>query len=659
MCGIFGALNFDEINVDIKSFQNSLNIIKHRGPDDEGYAFFNTYKNIFEERFGDTSEIKKGTYILSGSDAVFNLAFGFRRLSIIDLSVNGHQPFFNDEKNICIIFNGEIYNYIEIRQELISKGYKFRTATDTEVIMNSYIEWGEDCLGKFNGMWGIALYDMRKNILFCSRDRFGVKPFYYYKDEKRFVFGSELKSIIEYFRNDSTFQKKANEKIVYDYLIYNFADHTESTFIKNINHLPPSHYIKIQGKVFSLKKYFSIEINKQLGKYNEGEFERLKKDFSELMFDSVNLRLRSDVAIGTCLSGGLDSSTIVCIINKFLKEDKDINIDQIGERQKTFSAVYDDSSIDERKFIEEIVNATNCKSHYVYPDRADLMRNDFFIRDVEDFIFQLDEPIVSTSPYAQYNVMRLADENGITVVLDGQGGDETLGGYEVYFGFQYSNLLKERNYVQLISELMKNFGKGVEISVRGIKYFRDQKNKNLKSTSSPYYNPKFLKDHSDNNILNYRTTGNLNQKLYEDFSQYILPLLLRYEDRNSMKFSIESRTPFLDYRMVKLLFETEGIYKIHNGWSKWILRNSIRNIVPEKVVWRRDKKGFPTPERKWMKILKEDFIKIANENKDELNTYFDVDKIIKEYDEIISNPDIKSNFLWKVYNYAKWTKMFL
>ncbi len=376
------------------------------------------------------------------------------------------------------------------------------------------------------------------------------------------------------------------------------------------------------------------------------------------MHDAVKLRLRADVPIGTCLSGGLDSSTIVTIINNILKKDGVNNLNQSGIKQKSFSAVYDDERYDERKFIEEIVKVTNCDSHYVYPDRKDLEENDFLLKDTDDFIYQLDEPLISTSPYAQYNVMRLAGENNVTVLLDGQGGDETLGGYEVYFGFQYSNLFRNGNYLTLASELMKNFNKGMEISLRGLKYFRNLKNKNLKSLTSEYYNQDFLISQSDNNILKYRTSGNLNLKLYEDLTQYILPILLRYEDRNAMKFSIESRTPFLDYRQVRLLFETEGIYKIHNGWSKWILRNAMKNTVPDNVVWRRDKKGFPTPERRWMKILKDEFIRILNEDKDQLGEYFDIPSIIKNYDSIVLNENIKSNFLWKVYNFAKWKNMY-
>ncbi|MEO6694555.1 MAG: asparagine synthase (glutamine-hydrolyzing) [Ignavibacteria bacterium] len=652
MCGIFGVLNFNETNINFQQLQSSVNIIKHRGPDDEGYAVFNTYKKFYEERFGDTSAIQKGSHILSPSQNVFNLALGFRRLSILDLSVNGHQPFFNEEKNISMIFNGEVYNYIEIREELKTKGFKFRTATDTEVIMNSYVEWGEDCLNRFNGMWGIAIYDMRKNVLFCSRDRFGVKPFYYYKDENCFVFASELKSIVEYFKSDPAFRKEINKENVYDYLVYNFVDHTEDTFINNIKHLQPSHYIKFQGKDFWIKKYFSIEINKELGVYDNKKFEQIRNNFNELIFDSVKLRLRSDVPVGTCLSGGLDSSTVVSIINKFLTSDNNVNSEQIGKKQKTFSAVYDDASIDERTFIEEIVKHTNCESHYVFPDKAD------FTEDVDSFIFQLDEPFGGTSPYAQWNVMRLARQNNVTVLLDGQGADESLGGYEVYFAFLYSHLLKNGKYFQLTSELMKNFKKGMEISVRGLKYYKNSKNKNLKSSTSDFYNADFLKGFHNKNVLNFRTKANLNEKLYEDLSKYILPSLLRFEDRNAMKFSIESRTPFLDYRIIKLLFETEAVYKMHNGWSKWILRNSMNKFIPDKIVWRRDKKGFPTPERKWMMRLKDDFVKIVNESKSELGEFVNTGEIIKNYDSIVLNPEIKSQFLWKIYNLAKWKKLY-
>jgi asparagine synthase (glutamine-hydrolysing) len=647
MCGIFGILNFDEANTDPESLQAAVNIIRHRGPDDEGYALFNTYKNISEERFGETSAIKKGKHILSGSDHILNLAFGFRRLSILDLSVNGHQPFFNQEKNICIIFNGEVYNYIEIREELVKKGYKFFTGTDTEVILNSYIEWGEECLGRFNGMWAIALYDMRNNVLFCSRDRFGVKPFYYFTDEKRIVFASELKSVTEYFKNDTSFKKVLNEENLYDYLIYNFADHTENTFIKNIKHLPPSHYLKIQGKEIKIKKYFNLDVNREFGKYDDAVFEKLKKSFSELINDSVKLRLRSDVPVGTCLSGGLDSSTVVTIISKILTAGGNNN-----QKQKTFSAVYDDASIDERNFIEEIVKQTGSDSKYVFPDKAD------FLNDADDFIFQLDEPFGGTSPYAQWNVMKLARENNVTVLLDGQGADESLGGYEVYFGFVYSNLMKTGNYALLFSELMKNFRKGFEISLRGLKYYSSSKSGNMNSPVSGYYNREFLEKYSGKNILSYRTKDNLNEKLCEDLTKYILPSLLRFEDRNAMKFSIESRTPFLDFRIIKMLFETEGVYKIHNGWSKWILRNSVKDYVPSKIVWRRDKKGFPTPERKWMMKLKDNFIKTVTDTRDELDTYFRTDEILKDFDLIVNNHSIKSHFIWKIYNYSRWKKMY-
>jgi len=651
MCGISGVLNFGEEDLNFTRFKSSVNVISHRGPDDEGFAVFNTFKKLSEEKYSDDSAVKKGSNILSENNSIYNLGLGFRRLSILDLSVNGHQPFFNEEKNICVIFNGEIYNYIEIRKELRAIGYSFKTGTDTEVILYSYMEWGDECLSRFNGMWGIAIYDMRIDKLFCSRDRFGVKPFYFYLSEDKFVFASEIKSIIEYLKGDRSFTVQVNDGIAYDYFINNYTDHSSASFFENIVQLKPSHFISISGKNFKTGKYFELKVNEEFGKYEKEKFIKLRDDFGELYRDSVRLRLRSDVSIGTCLSGGLDSSSVVSVINKFITGEKDFNRSQTGDRQKTFSAVYDDETIDERKFIEQIVKATNCSSHYVFPDKAD------FSGDIDAFVYQLDEPIAGTSPYAQWNVMKLARKNNVTVLLDGQGADESLGGYEVYFGFLYSNMISEGKYAGMISELSKNFSKGAEIILRGLKYYRKMRDISSDKTAA-YFNPDFLKENKDRNQLDFRTKNNLNKKLYEDLSQFILPSLLRFEDRNSMKFSIESRTPFLDYRIIQFLFETEAVYKIHNGWSKWILRNAMDKELPENIVWRRDKKGFPTPERKWMMDLKIDFMKLANESGAEIGNYFNISKITQDYEKILSDPEIKSHFLWKIYNFMKWRKLF-
>lgn len=651
MCGIFGVLSKNGGGVDTARLRSAVRIISHRGPDDEGYAVFNTSAGSYEDRYDDNSQIRKGSHILSQEGGAFDLAFGFRRLSILDLSSNGHQPFTNDDRSVCLIFNGEIYNYIEIREELVRKGYKFKTGTDTEVILNSYLEWGTGCLQRFNGMWAIALYDVKKDLLFCSRDRFGVKPFYYFDGKNEFVFASELKSITEYFRDDNGFSKILNEDIAYDYLVNNFVDHTPDTFIKGIRHLPPSHFIRAESGKLAVERYFSLEINRQLGEYDAGRFSALSSDYGDLLLDAVKLRLRSDVPVGTCLSGGLDSSTITYFIGKMLSGDG-MPMQQIGDRQKTFSAVYDDLMYDERKFIEQIVRESNCSFHYVFPDEAD------FPSEAEDFIFQLDEPVAGTSPYAQWNVMRLARQNGVTVLLDGQGADESLGGYEVYFGFLYSNLFRSGNYASLLSEVLKNFRKGLEISTRGLKYYLTQKGGNVKSSTSQYYSAKFLESHKDRSVLSFRTTDNLNVKLFEDLTSYILPSLLRYEDRNAMKFSIESRTPFLDYRLVKMLFETEGIYKIHNGWSKWLLRNSMNGRLPDGITWRRDKKGFPTPERKWMKKLKKDFTETIGSDQSGVSELLNSKEIISNYDAIISDASIKSHFLWKIYNLLKWCRLY-
>lgn len=651
MCGIFGILRTDGKRIDLNRLRSALNIITHRGPDDEGFALINTVSGSVEERYGDASQLRKGVHILSESDTHHDLAFGFRRLSILDLSPAGHQPFISDDRSICLIFNGEIYNFIEVREVLVSKGHVFRTGTDTEVILHAYMEWGTACLQRFNGMWAIALFDARKKMLFCSRDRFGVKPFYVYNGKGCLAFASELKSITEYFRSDADFVKELDQDIAYDFLVNNFVDHTENTLIRGIGHLPPSHFLTVSNGKHEREKYFSLSVNRELGEYSSGESDKLSAAYGELLNDAVRIRLRSDVAVGTCLSGGLDSSSITAIISSLMNNES-ASAKQVGDRQRTFSAVYDDAMFDERKFIEQIVKQADCSSYYVFPDKAD------FVKEADDFIFQLDEPVAGTSPYAQWNVMRLAREKGVTVLLDGQGADESLGGYEVYFGFLYSNLFREGNYLSLFSEVLRNFRKGMEISARGMKYYLTQKSGNTKSPVAAYYSPSFISERSSRSVLQYRTSDNLNVKLFEDLTSFILPSLLRYEDRNSMRFSIESRTPFLDYRLVKMLFETPGIYKIHDGWSKWILRNSMNGKLPQGITWRRDKKGFPTPERKWMMKLKGDFMNTINSDESGAASLFAKDRLVRDYDAILANQNIKPNFLWKIYNLLKWCRLY-
>src|SRR3990172_8404061 len=434
MCGIFSVSSLNGEGININALKEASLSIRHRGPDDEGYLLINNSgRNVISTKETQLDSYKKNK---------FTTGFGFRRLSILDLSPRGHQPMSDAENNIFIIFNGEIYNYIELREELKSFGFSFHTGTDTEVIINAYKHWGKDCFSRFNGMWGMIIYDKRTDEIIWSRDRFGVKPLYYYYNKNKpdkFIAGSELKSIIKYLQLTEKGNFNINHRVVHDYLVYSFIYHTDETFLENVFTLKPSHYAVLKpSNKLEFKKYFSIEPNLDVTGYSSTQFKKYCSTYNELLEDSIRIRLRTDVSIGSCLSGGLDSSSIVSIVNKLIQSDGSINRDVIGEYQKTFSAVYkNDPENDESPFIKEVVKFTNCDAHYINPD------HEMLINDIDKFLYHLDEPVVSTSMFAQWNVMKLARQNGVTVLLDGQGSDETVAGYEVYYTFLYVNLLKQ------------------------------------------------------------------------------------------------------------------------------------------------------------------------------------------------------------------------
>jgi asparagine synthase (glutamine-hydrolysing) len=329
----------------------------------------------------------------------------------------------DESKRYWIVFNGEIYNYLEIREELIEKGYKFFSNSDTEVIIKSYIEWGTYCLNKFNGMWAFAIWDNEKKELFCARDRFGVKPFYYYYKDGYFVFASEIKAILE----AESVPREPNYTRILQYLGNYPLLENQSTFFKNIFQLPSSHFALINAKGIAIERYWDIE-----KKNIEGV--DAKEKFLELFKDSIRLRLRSDVPVGTCLSGGLDSSSIVCVLNKMIDPSK----------QKTFSSCFEDKRFDEREYIEEVIKNTSVTPFYTFPDINELYPK------LEKIVWHHDEPFESTSIMAQWCVMELAKNNGVIVILDGQGSDEILAGYHPYKWYLFLDSIRNKNIFEII-----------------------------------------------------------------------------------------------------------------------------------------------------------------------------------------------------------------
>ncbi len=568
MCGIVGKFSYQKTAGDTRLMQALANIISHRGPDDEGF-----YADEYVQ-------------------------FGFRRLSILDLTRAGHQPMLSDDGKIVLIFNGEIYNYLELKNVLAARGHSFRSRSDTEVILRAYIEWGVDCVQHFNGMWSFALWDDRKKMLFCSRDRFGVKPFYYYVGKNHFLFASEIKALVKF----PEIIRKPNHQRIYDYLVFGYLDHTDETLFEGILQLPPAHSLTItrDGHI-KMIRYWSLNPHNVTVYEKE---EHYAERFSELFEDAVRLRLRSDVSVGTCLSGGLDSSSIVCVVNDLLKKGGSTYFDH---HQKTFSAVYAQKEVDEREFSSAVIKKTGAAEHHIFPSPDDILH------DLQKVVYHQDEPFGSTSIFAQWYVMKRAHQEGIKVMLDGQGADELLGGYHPFFGPFLASLLQQWRLRRLLTEIRfwkRNHGYPwsyflFQVGAGALTKLLPRSITNTLIRASHQDGSLFLHDA----FLKQHRTSQPTFSMYDDHFQNELyrvlriglPALLHYEDRNSMAWSIEARVPFLDYRLVEYMFSIPNSQKISHGTTKVVLRNAMKGILPEKVRTRQSKLGFATPENEWLK----------------------------------------------------------
>jgi len=628
--------------------------LKHRGPDDEGYLFFDCFENKTSFFYGPESTIRKGGEITSAKTFSKGIALGHRRLSIIDLTSAGHQPMAYDDNRLVMVFNGELYNYIEIRDYLRAKGYRFQTGTDTEVILASYREWGASCLDKFNGMWSFVILDADKKLLFGARDRFGVKPLYYYHQGGVFAFASEIKSLLKL----PHLKRKINEPILYDYLVWAFSEHDCETFFHGISKIPHSNYFTfnlITGEL-QIKRYYKLNYNHALGVFNGEDYGRYCKKIRELFFRAVDIRLRSDARVGSCLSGGIDSSSIVVTINELLKYR---HLAQVGEFQQVFTAGYEDSAVDEREYASAVVDKTNAAWFTVFPTARELLR------DMERLVYVQDEPFASASVYAQYRVMHLAHQNGIKVLLDGQGGDELFTGYKPFYAafyldltrnFRFRTLMKEldglKNSPIAINELAGNFVKymGARFLPLGLMNVRTD----VLDKKKEYIRKDFFEAYRDRNrVAKKLACFSINEMCERLFDDKHLQALLRYEDRNSMANNIESRTPLSDDRdLIEYVFSIPSIYKIHNGWSKVLLRDAMGDMLPAKVRFRTSKLGFAVPERSWLAAIGPDLRQIFNEN----NDYIDTHRIARDFLIFLTPRNLP--ILWRYINFIMWSKVF-
>ena len=598
MCGILGVWHQDGRPVDLAALRSGLKRIRHRGPDDEGYLLANTKTGRAVQCGGaDTDPRLSLPRIEEFLGERFDLVLAHRRLSIIDLSPAGHQPMASSDDAYWIIHNGEVYNYPELRMELEGLGHVFRTSTDTEVILAAHQQWGDECVRRFNGMWAFAIWDSNQRRLLCSRDHFGIKPLYYWQGRDTFAFASEIKALLAY----PGIQTQPNWPVVGDFLVHGLVDHTRETFFANIWELPPAHLLVKTSHEEGCQQYWDIKPNASRNGYVGADEVQY---FYELLRDSVRIRLRSDVPVGTCLSGGLDSTSVAVLISELQQDSAGSMIPRSVPSQKTYSACYNDLRYDERRYIELVVAATGAKATYTYPDAGGL------VKDLESLAWHQEMPFQSTSMYAQYCVMRAARQDGTIVLLDGQGSDEILAGYHSYVGAFSAALLRSGQWTRWVREMQvypANPPLSMAATMRAslghllptpvLKLWR-----RLPARSLPdFVNPDLARLARSDREMPYVNVGDpLSTALYVSVFRRGLQALLRYEDRNSMAFSIESRLPFLDPRLVEYAFSLPLEAKIQDGWTKAILRKAMEGRLPDAVRLRRDKMGFPTPEDTWL-----------------------------------------------------------
>lgn len=545
MCGITGIISKKK-GADFTPIKAMTDIISHRGPDGEGH--------YFDEHF----------------------AFGHRRLAIVDLSEAGHQPMEYLGRYV-ITYNGEIYNFPELKSELEGYGYRFNSHTDTEVIMAAYDYWGTACLNKFNGMWAFVIFDKEKKKYFISRDRFGIKPLYYYQDNELFIFASEIKSILEH----TSVSAEPNIEYLKSYLNKKPKEYIKETAFHGIFRFPFSSYIELgeEGLFTELfpNVFWNVTPNLSVEKFDQLKANKLAEEYYSLLSDAVRLRLRADVKVGSALSGGLDSSSIVYLVNQQLRAQGR------EELQETFSSVYKSDGTqdcDESQFIDLLAESLNVNTNQIEPNEFDIPSEH------EKMIWFMENPPQSTC-MSGWHTFKKVKETDVVVTLDGQGADEQLAGYLGYI------------HVYLTSLTLLDFYKEMPFFLKIPKAKKHVFVAFLMNHFKAVFGENILKK-TVRRLTGRNLTMNLNQKLLED-TQTSLITLIHYSDRVSMAHSIESRMPFMDYRLVEFLASVPAVYKMHNGWTKYLARLAFDQKLPDEICWRKDKMGWPIPENHWFR----------------------------------------------------------
>lgn len=601
MCGVCGWYN-RQGKVNGQVLQKMNQIAKYRGPDDEGYFVVDAQQA--KSYMGDDSINMHMDHISGYNCETAYLGLGHRRLSIIDLSEKGHQPMVLEDVNLSITFNGEIYNYIEVRELLEQAGYCFETQSDTEVLLNAYREWGERCVEFFDGMWAFAIWDGNSNKLFFSRDRLGAKPFYYYLDDDNFIFASEIKQVIE----NPIVPRRLNKNIMVTSIMLQLSDYSEDTFIQDVKELRGGYSISLNmddtdsvRNRLRIYKYWDVEISDEKDMKYYGEAMKAHDN-------AVKIRTRSDVPIGVLLSGGLDSSVLVAEISKNKKEHGNFK-----EAVKTFTTCfekYDEG--DEKRYASMVNDFWKTDYKYIYPDVEDSF--DVF----KEMIWHNEMPTELNSVGA-YLTLREISKTGAKVMINGQGSDETMFGYERYYIWFLKEKLKKGKikFLKEVIDIVLNSGLSFKRLVSYYIYFGNSKIRKLrcKVRMRKYVSSGVIKRYLNNRVIDkFLHFESLASMQYNELRGTQLTHILHYDDRFYMAHSMESRVPYIDYKYIEYATKIPEEMKIQNGYTKYLLRKYIEGSLPEEVVWRKDKMGWPSPRKRWIDKLNPDKVEQLFDN---------------------------------------------
>ena len=649
MCGLSAI--FSESGSKGLSIRRLNGAIKHRGPDDEGFCFSSNGENIYaygEDTPLEAIQVFKLSDAAKQQDDLFGAMLGHRRLSIVDASIAGHQPMVSDCGLYSIIYNGEVYNSDDLLVELEILGYSFSSRSDTEVVLKSYIQWGSKCLEKFNGMFSFIILDHQKGSVFLARDRFGIKPLYYhYLDKTTVAFASEIKQ----FSTLESWKATLNRDRAFDYLNWGQTDHTSETLFEDVFQVPAGNFSEFNISSIPASLHFipwySVALKKSSLSYDQAV-----KKFKDIFASSVKYRLKADVPIGTCLSGGLDSSSIACTINEIIEE---------NQSQITFSSCSSDKRYDETEYVDSVLNhCTNIEAH-----KIEVNHNDFW-NELSTLIYHHDEPFLSPSVYAEWCIFREVSKTKVKVTLDGHGADEVLIGYYTFFAPYLSDLLRSLRcfeYLKAVFAIRRLHGYSLlRLIAMSVRSFLPEAFKNhvLKLLNRPTGSPEWLNKSA---LVGPIPDIGMSDRDLESVSldqllRFSVPKQLKWCDRDSMAHSIESRIPFLDFRLVDLVYSLPADHKLKRGLSKRILRDSLSGVIPNKVKNRINKMGFVTPGERWVLDNPEKYKAALKNAIDQAGVVLNAPECYERFSSMIDGKIPFDNSFWRIIFFGEWIKCY-